>query len=337
MSTSQSRISSEVDFEQDGKQRGFLRLPHSVHRSAYGWLPVPIVCIKNGDGPSVLCMSGNHGDEYEGQLALCGLIQELELAQIRGRVIILPMANYPAARAGLRTSPIDDGNLNRSFPGDPDGSPTPMLAHYIEHVLMPLCGLFIDIHSGGSSLMYIPSTQVSLQDDGTLPSRARELVTAFGAPIIQVYSAGGEDRMAGAAAARQGLLAFSTELGGTGMVSPKALTVARYGLPRVLHAFGVLTELPADVPPVIPGRFTEVKNDIHYCYSPEDGVFEPLVELGDEVVAGQPAARIHFPETPWRAPVETCFDGAGLVVCKRVPARTERGDCLFHLASDWPA
>ena len=59
-----------------------------------------------------------------------------------------------------------------------------------------------------------------------------------------------------------------------------------------------------------------------------------LVELGDEIRAGQPAARIHFHHTPWRAPETLAFRRDGLVLCKRVPARCERGDCLFHLATD---
>ena len=45
-----SPISSEIDYKADGKQTGYLRLPHSVHRSAYGWIPIPIVQIKNGEG-----------------------------------------------------------------------------------------------------------------------------------------------------------------------------------------------------------------------------------------------------------------------------------------------
>ena len=56
--------------------------------------------------------------------------------------------------------------------------------------------------------------------------------------------------------------------------------------------------------------------------------------LAGEIAAGQPAARIHFHDTPWRAPVTLAFKRAGLVLCKRVPARCERGDCLFHLATD---
>ncbi len=52
------------------------------------------------------------------------------------------------------------------------------------------------------------------------------------------------------------------------------------------------------------------------------------------VAVGTPAARIHIPETPWLPPIEIAFKAAGIVMCKRVPARTKRGDCLFHLASD---
>ena len=64
-----SPIAAEINYEADGKQTGYLRLLHSVHRSAYGWIPIPIVQIKNGDGPTLLLMAGNHGDEYEGQVA----------------------------------------------------------------------------------------------------------------------------------------------------------------------------------------------------------------------------------------------------------------------------
>jgi uncharacterized protein len=114
MAHSRSRLTAEIDFDRDGKQHGFIRLPYSVHRSAYGWIPIPVACIKNGDGPRVLLMAGNHGDEYEGQVALGKLIRSLEAEKVHGRIIILPSANFPAAMAGMRTSPLDEGNLNRS-------------------------------------------------------------------------------------------------------------------------------------------------------------------------------------------------------------------------------
>jgi hypothetical protein len=73
MSNRRSRITTDIDFGRDGKQTGFLRLPHSVHRSAYGYIAIPLVAIRSGQGPRVLLTAGNHGDEYEGQIVLTKL------------------------------------------------------------------------------------------------------------------------------------------------------------------------------------------------------------------------------------------------------------------------
>jgi len=78
----------------------------------------------------------------------------------------------------------------------------------------------------------------------------------------------------------------------------------------------------------------EVGGPDYFVYAPENGLYEPLVELGDMVRAGQPAARMHFPETPWAEPVTACFLRDGFVLCKRMPGRSMRGDCLFHLGTD---
>src|SRR5436305_12277015 len=95
-----SRLSPEIDLDGSGKQTGFLRLPYSVHRSAYGWIPIPIAQIANrrgnGAGPRILLMAGNHGDEYEGQVALGRLIRSLDPTEVRGRILVLPSANFPA-------------------------------------------------------------------------------------------------------------------------------------------------------------------------------------------------------------------------------------------------
>ena len=119
-----SPVKSTIDFEQDGLQHGFLKLPHSHDESAYGSVMIPISIAKNGEGPTALLTGGNHGDEYEGPIALFDLAQTIDPRQIRGRVILVPAMNYPAFQAGKRTSPIDSGNMNRSFPGNPEGSIT---------------------------------------------------------------------------------------------------------------------------------------------------------------------------------------------------------------------
>jgi predicted deacylase len=104
------------------------------------------------------------------------------------------------------------------------------------------------------------------------------------------------------------------------------------GMRRLLSATG-LVDAPL-TPLTETTRMTEVGGDDYYVYADDDGLFEPLVEIGAEVVEGQPAARIHFHRTPWREPLLLPFKRAGVVLCKRVPALCERGDCLFQLATD---
>jgi len=332
MARTQSRVTAEIDFDRNGKQHGFLRLPYSVHRSAYGWIPIPIASIANGAGPRVLLMAGNHGDEYEGQVALGKLIRSLEPAEVRGRIVILPSANFPAAMAGMRTSPLDDGNLNRSFPGDPYGGPTAQIADYIESVLLPGCDFVFDLHSGGSSLTYVPSALMRRPETPEALEQGIELLRAFGAPIAYVADGGWGEHTLTAAAARAGIRHMGTEIAGGGQVTPTALRIIEAGLRRVLVAIGALS---GPAPPAAETRLMQVRGPDYYVYAPDPGLFEPLVELGDEVEAGTPAALIHAHDTPWREPASAQFGRTGTVICKRVPGRVERGDCLFHLASDF--
>jgi predicted deacylase len=332
MSQATTLIHSEIDFDQAGKQTGFLRLPYSIHRSAYGWIPVPIVMIKNGDGPTTLMISGNHGDEYEGQVALTKLCQSLSAEDIRGRLIIMTMANYPASHAGLRTSPFDGGNLNRSFPGEPEGTPTQMIAHYIEEVLLPTCDYFFDFHSGGSSLRY-PSTVLRRRGDTPEEEAALEaLQLAFDGDYGFIFAAGGDPRVSGAAAARKGVLSIMTELGGSGTVTPSILATAERGMRRLLNFIGMLPGYTPDPPRGM--RLMEMKSIDYFVYARDEGLFEPYVDLLDEVKSGQAAGAIHHPETPWIEPTISYFEHDGIAICERIPGRVERGDCLFHLATD---
>src|SRR5260370_13567020 len=92
-----SHIWTDIDYDKPGKQVGWLHLPHSVTRSAYGTLMLPIAVIANVRGPTAFFMAGNHGDQDEGQIAPAKLIRTLEPSEIHGPVIVLPAANLPAA------------------------------------------------------------------------------------------------------------------------------------------------------------------------------------------------------------------------------------------------
>src|SRR4029079_5619760 len=177
-----SPVSPTVDFEQEGVQHGFLRLPHSRDDSAWGSISIPVTTIKGGEGPTVLLTGANHGDEYEGPIALFDLANRLTADEVTGRVIIVPAMNYPAFRAGTRTSPIDKGNLNRSFPGRPDGSVTEKTADYFARTLLPMADVVLDFHSGGKTLDFLPYAAAHELPDKAQEKRCFDAVAAFSAP-----------------------------------------------------------------------------------------------------------------------------------------------------------
>src|SRR3954454_19932365 len=106
MTTAKTQIGTHIDYERPGKQQGSLRLPYSHNLAGWANILIPITVVKNGSGPTLLALGGNHGDEYEGPVALMKLARKLEPDQVNGRVIIIPALNLPAVQAGTRLSPI---------------------------------------------------------------------------------------------------------------------------------------------------------------------------------------------------------------------------------------
>lgn len=329
-----SEIIPTVDFDADGKQIGWLRLPHSVTRSAYGVIPIPIAVIRNGEGPSILLTGGNHGDEYEGQIALTRLIQSLEPEQIRGRVIVIPALNLPAALAATRVSPLDGGNLNRVFPGDPHGTPTWQIADYVEQQLLPMVEVVADFHAGGASLEYRPhmSTHFSIDADPQFKARSLEIVKKLGVPHVMIFERQPKPGVLPDGAMRKGVFSFGGEFGGGGSVSTRGTAYVEEAVRRLLAIFGI-TENP------LPDSNEPEPQELHifgpkaYVYAPEPGVFAPAAELSQHVRPGDLCGEVLFPENPARAPIPVFFEGEGDVVCRRHPGRVERGDCVAHLAA----
>ncbi len=326
-------ITSEIDFDAYGKQTGFLRVPHSVHRSGYGWLPVPITQLRNGTGPTLVIAAGVHGDEYEGQILVSELAHELAAEDIRGRLILLPMLNFPAAEAGLRTSPIDDKNMNRIFPGSSKGNVSEMIAHWYEENLMRIADYAIDLHTGGSSMLY-PATL--LRGPAHSPEEADalgKLQNAFDLPYAWVFKSGGgrgsTARTSMGAANRKGVVNIMAELGGAGTVSPDILNRARRGLRRVLHVLGMLPDYTADA-----ALGTRELNERGLIYAYEAGLFEPLKSIGDDVDKGERVAKLHHPETPACEPTDIYSPYGGMVLSYRIMTQVRRGDTLYQIAAD---
>src|SRR3954467_15657152 len=88
-----SMVITPLDFSQPGKQQGFLQVPYSHNLGGWANVMVPITIIARGKGPTVLALGGNHGDEYQGQIAIMKLARELTPEMVSGRIILLPSLN----------------------------------------------------------------------------------------------------------------------------------------------------------------------------------------------------------------------------------------------------
>ena len=75
-------VSCSIDLSAPGKQIGHLAFPRITNTAGWASTFVHIASIANGEGPTVLVLAGNHGDEYEGQVAALRLLQELQPEQV---------------------------------------------------------------------------------------------------------------------------------------------------------------------------------------------------------------------------------------------------------------
>ena len=328
-----SPIHTGIDYHQPhGKQCGHLAIPYSHNLGGWANLQVPLCLIRNGAGPVVLLMAGNHGDEYPGQVAILKLWRELTPADIQGTLILLPCLNPPAAHAATRLSPLDGRNFNRCFPGNPQGTVSEILAHYLSTVLFPLAEYVIDLHTGGRSMGFLPCAHMHLVPDPAQRRRMLRATEAFLTDVTFLYADVAGAGLLPTEAERQGKIVITTELGGGEAVPASVHRLCQSGLRNVLIHCGVLRG--EEQPRARPARWVQALHRDDYRFAPESGLYENCVELGDTVRPGDLLGQLHFLEQPGRAPLRVEAHSAGLLIANRAPSLVGQGDCVACIAHD---
>lgn len=323
-----SPVSPTIPLDAKGAHHGFLRLPHSRDDSAWGSVMIPISVISCGQGPTALLTGGNHGDEYEGPIALQDLASTLDPATISGRVIILPMMNLPAFAVGRRCSPIDGGNMNRSFPGRPDGTVTQKIAHFIATELVPMADIVLDYHSGGRTLDFLPFAAAHILPDKGQEAKCVAAMKAFDAPysmqMLEIDNVG----MFDTEVETQGKVFVTTELGGGGTSTAASVAVARKGARNLLiHA-----EILEGVPETAGSVMLDMPDARCFVFSEHPGLLEPMVDLGATVEEGQPIARLWPADRSGAPPRQLCARLSGLLTARHFPGLVAMGDCVGVIA-----
>ena len=289
---------------------------------------IPLCVIRNGQGPVALLTGGNHGDEYEGPLALQALANELAANDISGTVIIVPMMNHPAVMAGTRTSPIDKGNMNRSFPGSPSGTVTQKIADYFQRVLIPMSDVVLDFHSGGKTLDFVPFAAAHRLPDKVQQDACIQMMHAFNAPYETLLLEMDNVGMYDTAVESQGKIFVSTELGGGGTSTARSVAIARRGINNVLiHAGIMLGEIQQQESVSL-----DMPDDSCYHISRDQGMIETRVDLGEPVSEGDLLARVWPMNRCGKVPADYFAQRSGILMARHFPGIIKTGDCMAVIA-----
>jgi len=317
-----------IALDQPGLTSGYVHFHNSTDKSAWQSVRLPIHCMNGSEGPTTLILGGMHGDEYEGPVAIDALARTLDTNALVGRLILLPALNLPAVTAGTRLTPDDGLNLNRVFPGDPLGSITQRIAHWLSETMMPLSDHIADLHSGGRTLNFAPS--VLVPEASSQVSLAKAAGMAFGAPFTVLINEDHAPMTIDAVAEKLGKVIISSELGGSGMVTRHTASLATKGLSRMITALG---HLPVnETPPT--SQYVRLPPSEQFLICDGDMIFVPTVDLGDAVRKGDILGygrfidRVEIEPRAFTAPYDgwlLCFGGQGL---------SRRGDVIAVVARD---
>jgi len=276
-------------------------MPSTVNRRTLNLagIEVPVVEAAGlAGGPKLTIIAGVHGCEYASMEAVrrwSGTLSDLDL---RGSIRAVPVLNLPAFRARSPFVVPDDGkNLNRCFPGDPDGTLADRLAYATFTQLIAGSDALIDAHCGDLPEALEPFT---LYEAGPAEDQALSLAIAYGLGYVIRQEPGPGRAVAGttsAAAAAVGIPAITAEAGGCGLIEQAAIDLHVRGLNRVLAALGMInglaaggveagTQSPAR-PESASGQAPTMLSRFIWLRCADAGWWQPAVRPGDMVAEGQ--------------------------------------------------
>jgi predicted deacylase len=267
------------------KVSGFIHVPDAADPGTA--IPVTLVAGAR-DGPVLALVAGTHGSEPSPIVALQRVRAALDPAQLAGTVILVHVANVPSfQRRTIYRGPWDWKNLNRVFPGAPDGTASERIAHAITTEVIDRCDCLVDMHSGDGNEALRPYAYWNkLGLDDAVDARARDMALAFGLDHIVIDR--GRPRDPGASlycsntAHVRGKPALTTEAGAVGVPTEDAVALNVDGAFRVMRHLGMLPGPPERVE-----RPVWIEPSV-VLTSPGTGTWHPAVRPDDVVAEGQP-------------------------------------------------
>jgi predicted deacylase len=269
-------------------------------------------------GPVLALISGTHGMEYVPIIASQRLRTEIDPAALRGAVILVHVANMPSFLGRtIYYSPIDGKNLNRVFPGKPDGTISERIAEAITREVIARATHVVDLHCGDGNESLRPYSYWITTGDPKVAEAGRAMALAFGLDHIVVDRERPADPAASLyvsnTAITRGKPALTTETGGMARVDEESIALVVRGVEGLMRHLGMRSEGPA---PVTAPVFIE-RNVV--LRAGATGIYYAEVERGFTVAKGTRIGRITDFHGRTLEEVVAPFDGEILYVVGTPP------------------
>lgn len=296
---------------------------------------IPLAVIRGrSPGPTIALISGLHGGEFAGTVALQRVIRQVDAQLLSGTILVAPLVNINAfERLTPRINPIDGVNMNRAFPGKADGTQTQRAANILTRELLVAADYVIDYHGGDLIEDQHPYAYWVRTGRPDIDEPERRMLRAFGAPYVIDFHvdnlSAAESHLLPTQAVALGRPVITVDAGRAGTYSEADIVLLAGGTLRVLAELGML---PGQVEPQPEPIFIQ---STVYVNAPVSGVFFPSVSRGEAVRAEQEIGRITDifgrPAATIVAPV------SGVILYLNSTPSSVAGEQLFYIGIPRPA
>jgi predicted deacylase len=262
-------------------------------------IPVTVV-VGERPGPTLFLSAAAHGDELNGIEVVREVAHEMDHADLAGTLVCLPVLNVHGFLAQQRYLPIYDRDLNRSFPGDPDGTSARRMAHEIFRNFVEPADVGLDFHTstrGRSNMLHV---RADTDDDAV-----RRLANAFGTSVV--IASGGPSGSLRREASEAGVPTVTVEMGEAHRFQRGLIDRALSGVRSVMAEYGMRATSAVDWP----GWRTVVGEDSEKTWLRADagGLVEMAHDPGALVLEGETVCTITNPFKTDSVAVEAPFTG----------------------------